>query len=167
MFTIHLGFEPAHRKKDSYVSSTQTSTNLDSTASQATGQGAIPEDDDAFDAFIGAEQYRQIQHVNAMESFLLRAARRFYVLDADQNRAASSGLTLPLQKQKAWEFCHWNFGMPFSDLRMFFSETEDFYSQTTSERRRLYAVADILVGSAKDKARIDQAAALGASGTQK
>ncbi len=120
-----------------------------------------PQDDDAFDAYVANEHFHKIDSVEVMEDFLLRAARRYQVLDAEQSAAVNADQTLPDVKQKAWAFLYDQFSNSMSDLRMFFSETDDYYEQSPEERKRLNAVADALVCSAKDVTKIEQAERLG------
>lgn len=120
-----------------------------------------PQDDDAFDAYVANEHFHKIDRVEVMEDFLLRAARRYQVLDAEQSAAVNADQTLPDVKQKAWAFLYDQFSNSMSDLRMFFSETDDYYEQSPEERKRLNAVADALVCSAKDVTKIEQAERLG------
>jgi hypothetical protein len=122
-----------------------------------------PQDNDAFDAYMANEHFHKIERVEVMEDFLLRAARRFHVLDAEQSAAINADQTLPAVKQKAWEFLYDQFSNSMSDLRMFFSETDDYHDQSPEERKRLNAVADLLVNSAKDASKIEQAERLGAT----
>lgn len=122
-----------------------------------------PQDNDAFDAYMANEHFHKIERVEVMEDFLLRAARRFHVLDVEQSAAINADETLPAVKQKAWEFLYDQFSNSMSDLRMFFSETDDYYEQSPEERKRLNAVADALVCSAKDVTKIEQAERLGAA----
>lgn len=122
-----------------------------------------PQDDDAFDAYMANEHFHKIVRVEVMEDFLLRAAHRFHVLDAEQSAAINADQTLPAVKQKAWEFLYDQFSNSMSDLRMFFSETDDYHDQLPEERKRLNAVADLLVNSAKDASKIEQAERLGAT----
>lgn len=122
-----------------------------------------PQDDDAFDAYMANEHFHKIERVEVMEDFLLRAAHRFHVLDAEQSAAINADQTLPAVKQKAWEFLYDQFSNSMSDLRMFFSETDDYYDQSPEERKRLNVVADLLVNSAKDASKIEQAERLGAT----
>ena len=114
-------------------------------------------DDDAFDAYIANEQFHKIQRVEMMAEFLLRAARRFHILDAEQSAAVNADQMLPDMKQKAWEFLYDQFCNSISDLKMFFSETDDYWEQSPEERKRLNAVADALVCSGKDASKIAQA----------
>lgn len=123
----------------------------------------LPQDDDAFDAYVASEQFREIQRVEVMEVFLLRAARRFHVLDEEHSAATDTDQALPDVKQRAWAFLYDQFGMSMSDLRMFFSETDDYYDQSPAERKRLNAVADALVCSAKNVSKIGQAECLSAN----
>ncbi|TXI24253.1 MAG: hypothetical protein E6Q67_03270 [Roseateles sp.] len=119
--------------------------------------GRPPLDDDAFDAYVASERYQMIERVAVMESFLLRAARRLHALDAEQSAAINADEALPDTKQKAWAFLYDQFGTSTADLRMFFSETADFPDQSPQERERLAAVADALVGSARDASKIARA----------
>lgn len=121
-----------------------------------------PQDEDEFDAYVANDGFQKIKNVAVMEQFLLRAARRFHVLNAEMAAAINSDQKLPLVKQEAWETLYFNFVTPYSDLRMFFSETEDFYEQTPEERNRLNAVAEALVCSGKDASKIDYAETLSA-----
>lgn len=117
----------------------------------------LPESDEAFDAYIVGEGFHAINRVQVMEHFLLRAARRVHVLDAEKFAATMADESLGEVKEKAWRFLYEQFATPSSDLRMFFIETADFYDQSLEERRRLVTLADALVGSAKDASQLTQA----------
>jgi hypothetical protein len=122
--------------------------------------GEPPLSDDAFDSYIANEGFHEIVRVEVMETFLLRAARRYHVLDTEQSEAINADQTVPGIKQKAWSFLHDQFSVPNSDLRMFFSETDDFWEHNAPERKRLYQIADLLTNSGRDPARIDVAQAI-------
>lgn len=123
---------------------------------------ALPQGD-ALDIYVVNEQFQEIQHVAVMETFLLQAARRLHVLNASFVAATEADCELPMIQQKAWEVLRDQFDNPAADLRMFFSETDDYHDQSPEERKRLNAVADLLVNSAKDASKIEQAERLGAT----
>ena len=118
----------------------------------------LPIADDDFDAFINREGWHAINDVATVEILLLRAAARFHALDASP-RAGIDDDTLSV-KELAWCKLHEQFASPISDLRMFFSEASDFRDQLPSERRRMFEIADLLVGSARDVSRLSAAQAL-------
>lgn len=122
---------------------------------------ALPSDDEAFDAYIDARQFNSITDFGVMQQFLIRAARRYHALRAEWLAALDADDDIPFAmsdvKCRAYEFCCDQFENVTSDLRMFFSETDGFWDLSPAERSRLYAIADALVCSAKDVAKIDQA----------
>lgn len=111
--------------------------------------GLPQQGDAAFDAYMVEEGFLKIQRVAVMETFLLGAARRLHVLEAEE---AALGLdeSLPPVKERAIAFLREQFSVAISDLSMVFSETDDYYEQSSSERKRLNNVADLLVCSARD-----------------
>lgn len=113
-------------------------------------------DDSQFDEYAATERFVEIQKVSEMEAFLLRAARRFHSLERERLLTENSD-SLTEAKEKAWEFLYCQFTPSTSDLRMFFTETADFHGQSLQERKRLIAVADLLVGSGTDESRIEKA----------
>ncbi|WP_199028455.1 hypothetical protein [Ralstonia sp. ASV6] len=115
----------------------------------------LPKDDEAFDAYVANESFAGIQRVAVMEQFLLRAARRFHVLERESRVAVENDQVLPDVKQKAWAFLYDQFMLTTADLRMFFSETDDFHGQSREVVSRLNTVADVLVCSGKDVAKIE------------
>lgn len=122
-----------------------------------------PRDDDAFDIYLANEGFHKIQRVAVMEQFLLRAAKRFHALDKELGVALETDDLLPDMKQKAWAFLSEQFSTSTSDLRMFFSETDNWSEQTPEECKRLNAVADALICSARDQSKIDYAESLGSA----
>jgi hypothetical protein len=118
--------------------------------------------DDDFDAYVANEGYQQVQSVATMEVFLLRAANRFHTLDQDRSKLLDDDEAFdawPKDKHKAWANLTDQFCDSTSDLRMFFSETPDYYEHSAAERKRLTAFAEALVNSGKDADRIKQAQA--------
>ena len=128
-----------------------------SLSASAQQRESLEMNDELFDAYVAEERFVSITRVTQMKEFMLRAARRLHSLDAE----ISTGLednTLPSSvKQRAWEVLREQFAMPGADLRVFFSETEDYQAQPSEVRRGLLAFADALVGSAKDARKIDRA----------
>ena len=108
-----------------------------------------------FDAYIAAEGYHAISRVAEMEDFLLRAAKRYHELHREI--MSDDDDTISPTKMKAWSILSDQFTMSCSDLRVFFSETEDYYDQPREERRRLMAIADELVCSGNDAGKIERA----------
>lgn len=116
-----------------------------------------PQDDAAFDAYIANEYFTKIWRVGVMEQFLLRAAKRYHVLDKELRAAINAHQDYPEVKTKAWSFLAEQFTNESSDLRMFFSEMRDFEPQSPQVRKRVFAVADALLCSAKDVTKIADA----------
>ncbi len=114
----------------------------------------LPQDDAAFDAYIANEYFTKIWRIGVMEQFLLRAAKRYHVLDKELRAAINARQDFPEVKTKAWSFLAQQFTNESSDLRMFFSEMRDFDPQSPQVIKRVYAVADALLCSAKDVNRI-------------
>ena len=113
-----------------------------------------PQDDAAFDAYIANEYFTKIWRVGVMEQFLLRAAKRYHVLDKELRAAINAHQDYPEVKTKAWSFLDQQFTNESSDLRMFFSEMRDFEPQSPQVIKRVFAVADALLCSAKDVTKI-------------
>jgi len=116
-----------------------------------------PVDEKDFDGYVAREGWHKIEDVATMERFLRRAAGRYHALDAAWT-ADCEQLT-PTQ-QRAWSILEGQFVGEGSDLRMFFSETSDFYDQPQTERKRLMSFADNLVNSGRDATRYAAAIAI-------
>jgi hypothetical protein len=120
-----------------------------------------PMDDDAFDAYVAEEHFQCIERVAVMEQFLIRAARRYHALVSQQLHLSDDADPAVALKLKARDFLREQFGPAYSDLRMFFSETDDFPDQPVEERKRLMAVAEALQCSALNASKIDAAELIG------
>ena len=107
------------------------------------------------DAYIAAEGYQNICRVAEMEAFLFRAAKRYHELHREVMSDEEDSVSPT--KIAAWSILSDQFTMGCSDLRMFFTETEDYYDQPREERRRLMAIADELVCCGKDAGKIERA----------
>ena len=118
----------------------------------------LPVCDDEFDSFVATESFNGIQHVALMKKFLLRAANRFHALDTEW-RAMEGENDLPKIKMRAWAFLADQFTDKCADLSMFFRETDDFYEQSVQERLRLVKLANALVYSGRDPAKLADIAA--------
>lgn len=108
------------------------------------------------DAYIAAEGFQAICRVAEMEDFLIRAAKRYHELHKEVMSDEEDDPICPT-KMKVWGILAEQFTMSCSDLRVFFSETEDYYDQPREERRRLMAIADELVCSGNDAGKIERA----------
>lgn len=103
-----------------------------------------------FDAYVATEGWHKIQDVVSMEKFLRQAVDRFreFTRLPDQDFENKS-----LMQQRAWCVLEEQFVGELPDLRMFFTETPDFYDLPRDERKRLLAFADALVNSGRDDAK--------------
>lgn len=119
----------------------------------------LPQSDHELDAFIARESWFDIDNVSTIERLLLRAAERFHMLDALM-RCDTSDTSWTVERDRTWSVLHQLFCSPIADLRMFFSETAGFHELPASERKRLYQIADVLVGSGRDAIRLNAAKAL-------
>lgn len=120
-----------------------------------------PLDDDAFDEYIVREGFIEIEKVEVMELFLLRAATRLHSLDSERFALSNKDEDLPHLKLKAWAWLRQQFEPSSSnDLFVFFTETDDYAEATSETRKRLRVVASMLTGSSRDLSRVTQAQAL-------
>lgn len=116
---------------------------------------------DEFEDYIARCGYCKIQNVSVMEQFLIRAAKHFHKLNQEYQSALAADTEFPRQRMNVWGFLHEQFSTEYADLRIFFSETDDYYNQSPEERKRLHCVADALLRSAKDVQNIQRAESYG------
>jgi hypothetical protein len=105
--------------------------------------GITPEE---LDGFVVREGWHQIRDTRTMERFLCAALMRFRALNAlpaDVLWANDS----PTLQGTAWNALHDQFVPRANDLRMFFTECDDFHNLTKEERKRLLKLADVMTGS--------------------
>jgi hypothetical protein len=117
---------------------------IDFTASRrgANPFGTTP---DELDEFVVREGWYEIRDTRTMERFLLAASRRFQTLNAAPDHVLWAEDSLTLQG-KAWHALHEQFVPTTNDLRVFFTECDDFHDLAKEERRRLLELADALTG---------------------
>lgn len=94
-----------------------------------------------FDAYVAREGFVEIDSCADMHQFLMAAQARFQVLNELPSK-------LEGDQMKAWQILSAQFDDPNADLRIFFTEIDEFHALEASRRRELVDFADGLVAKA-------------------
>lgn len=114
-------------------------------------RGRQATDDERLDDFIAHERWHEIADAASMESLLIRALNRFRTLDTKPLDELS-----PIQA-RAFDVLHAQFVGDLPDLRMFFTECDDFWDLPKHQRRQYLDLADALQNSGKDQRKYEAA----------